>query len=58
MSLHNSLTVHGSEPNRSSFPRIGFAIRYTAAHVHQRKSDGGSAMRVRSSSEAFDAYER
>jgi ectoine hydroxylase-related dioxygenase (phytanoyl-CoA dioxygenase family) len=48
MSLHHSLTVHGSEPNRASYPRIGFAIRYTAAHIHQRKSDGGGAVSVRS----------
>jgi ectoine hydroxylase-related dioxygenase (phytanoyl-CoA dioxygenase family) len=52
ISLHHSLTVHGSEPNRASYPRIGFAIRYTAAHIHQRRTDGGSVVLVRGTSPA------
>ncbi|MCL4744665.1 MAG: phytanoyl-CoA dioxygenase family protein [Burkholderiaceae bacterium] len=35
MSLHHVLIFHGSEPNRSSWPRIGYAIRYIPTHVHQ-----------------------
>jgi len=35
MSLHHVLIVHGSNANRSSRPRIGFAIRYLAAGVRQ-----------------------
>jgi ectoine hydroxylase-related dioxygenase (phytanoyl-CoA dioxygenase family) len=33
MSLHHVDTVHGSEPNRSGEPRIGFTIRFAAAEV-------------------------
>lgn len=35
MSLHHVGLVHGSDPNTSSIPRIGFAIRYIASHVRQ-----------------------
>ena len=35
MSLHHVGIVHGSEPNTGAMPRIGFAIRYIAAHVRQ-----------------------
>lgn len=35
MSLHHVRLVHGSEPNRSAGPRIGYAIRYIAGHVRQ-----------------------
>jgi non-heme Fe2+,alpha-ketoglutarate-dependent halogenase len=35
MSLHHVQIVHGSEPNNSDIRRIGFAIRYLPAHVHQ-----------------------
>lgn len=34
-SLHHLMTVHGSRPNRSADRRIGIAIRYIAASVHQ-----------------------
>ena len=35
MSLHHVKIAHNSEPNRASHRRIGFAIRYVAAHVRQ-----------------------
>ncbi len=35
MSLHHVGLVHGSDPNTSTIPRIGFAIRYIATHVRQ-----------------------
>jgi len=35
MSLHHVGIVHGSDPNTSAVPRIGFAIRYIASHVRQ-----------------------
>ena len=37
MSLHHIKLVHGSEPNRSSDRRIGFAIRYIPTYVRQIK---------------------
>jgi hypothetical protein len=36
MSLHHVKIVHGSEPNRSTARRYGYAIRYVAPHVRQR----------------------
>ncbi len=39
MSLHHVLIVHGSEPNRAAWPRIGLAIRYVAPHVAQLGMD-------------------
>ncbi|HYZ34704.1 MAG TPA: phytanoyl-CoA dioxygenase family protein [Crenalkalicoccus sp.] len=47
MSLHHVLIVHGSEPNRASWPRIGLAIRYVAAHVRQAAGERDSALLVR-----------
>jgi hypothetical protein len=47
MSLHHVLIFHGSPPNRASFPRIGFAMRYVPAHVHQLDGGKGSATLVR-----------
>lgn len=35
MSLHHVRLVHGSEPNRASYPRVGFAVRYIPTHVRQ-----------------------
>jgi chlorinating enzyme len=35
MSLHHVGIVHGSDPNTSDIPRIGFAVRYIASHVRQ-----------------------
>src|SRR6266700_1424609 len=37
MSLHHVNIVHGSNPNRSSSIRAGFAIRYVAPHVTQSR---------------------
>jgi hypothetical protein len=47
MSLHHVLIFHGSPPNRASYPRIGFAIRYVPPHVHQLDGTRGSATVVR-----------
>jgi non-haem Fe2+, alpha-ketoglutarate-dependent halogenase len=38
MSFHNANLIHGSNPNTSSNPRIGVAIRYAATAVKQKKS--------------------
>lgn len=35
MSLHHVDAIHGSQPNVSDEKRIGFAIRYAAADIHQ-----------------------
>lgn len=37
MSLHHVKLVHGSEPNRSNYRRIGLAIRYIPTDVRQLK---------------------
>ncbi len=34
-SLHHVNIVHGSEPNRSSGPRVGYAVRYASPAVRQ-----------------------
>ena len=47
MSLHHVLLFHGSEPNRSAEPRIGFAIRYVPTHVRQLSPLRDSALLVR-----------
>ena len=47
MSLHHVLLFHGSEPNRASWPRIGFAIRYVPTHVRQLSPIRDSALLVR-----------
>lgn len=47
MSLHHVLIVHGSEPNRAAWPRIGFAVRYVPTHVRQAAGAKDSAMLVR-----------
>ena len=52
MSLHHVLLFHGSEPNRSPLPRIGFAIRYVPTHVRQLSPIRDSALLVR----GHDAY--
>lgn len=33
ISLHHPLIVHGSNPNRSNHPRVGYTIRYRPAHL-------------------------
>ncbi|MFL6693644.1 MAG: phytanoyl-CoA dioxygenase family protein [Ramlibacter sp.] len=47
MSLHHVLLFHGSEPNRSDQPRIGFAVRYVPTHVRQMSPIRDSALLVR-----------
>ena len=47
MSLHHVLICHGSEPNRASHRRVGFAIRYIAASVYQTSGVRESATLVR-----------
>ncbi len=47
MSLHHVRLVHGSEPNRSTRRRIGFAIRYVPTYVKQVSGHRDSAMLVR-----------
>src|SRR6185369_10999820 len=44
MSLHQSTIVHGSNPNRSSEPRIGFIVRFVTSRVAHR---GRPVLRVR-----------
>lgn len=45
MSLHHVRLVHGSAPNRSKTQRrIGFAIRYIPAYVHQIDRDSALSM--------------
>jgi len=46
-SLHHVLLAHGSEPNKSSDRRIGFAIRYIPTHVKQAVGIKDSATLVR-----------
>lgn len=36
MSLHHANIIHGSNPNTSSAPRIGFAVRYVSPAVKQQ----------------------
>lgn len=47
MSLHHVLLFHGSQPNRSDWPRIGYAIRYIPTHLQQRSPLRDSALLVR-----------
>ncbi len=46
-SLHHVLLFHGSEANKSTDRRIGFAIRYVAAHVGRLDGRKGSATLAR-----------
>lgn len=47
MSLHHVMIFHGSEPNLSRHPRIGFAVRYMPTHVKQTLGEKDSALLVR-----------
>ncbi len=38
MSFHHANLIHGSNPNTSSGPRIGVAVRYAATAVKQKKT--------------------
>ncbi len=46
-SLHNTLLVHGSDPNPSADRRIGFVARYIPPHVRQTANVRDSALLVR-----------
>jgi non-heme Fe2+,alpha-ketoglutarate-dependent halogenase len=46
-SLHNTLLVHGSDPNPSADRRIGFVARYIPPHVRQTANVRDSAQLVR-----------
>jgi len=47
MSLHHVKLAHGSDPNRSTQARIGYAIRYVAPHVRPVTSESRVALLVR-----------
>ena len=47
MSLHDVRLAHASTPNRSSERRVGYAIRYVAAHVRSLRDPRDTAMLVR-----------
>ena len=47
MSLHHVRLIHGSEPNRAVHRRIGYAVRYIAAHVRQLSGIPDAATLVR-----------
>jgi non-haem Fe2+, alpha-ketoglutarate-dependent halogenase len=47
MSLHHVRLFHGSEPNRSALPRIGFAVRYIPTYIRQTAGARDSATLVR-----------
>ena len=47
MSLHHVRIVHGSEPNRAHYRRLGFAIRYVPTYVRQTEGPRGYATLVR-----------
>lgn len=55
-SLHHVRIVHGSEPNRSDEPRIGFAIRYLPTDVRQLSGVRDSATLVRGT-DAFGNFD-
>jgi len=47
MSLHHVRIVHGSEPNRAHYRRIGLAIRYVPTYVRQTEGPRDYATLVR-----------
>ena len=46
-SLHHVRIVHGSEPNRADWPRVGFAVRYIPTDIRQISAVRDSATLVR-----------
>lgn len=59
MSLHHPMVVHGSAPNSSEDRRLGLAIRYISASVHQRGEMRGTAVLVRGQDRGhFDLEQR
>jgi ectoine hydroxylase-related dioxygenase (phytanoyl-CoA dioxygenase family) len=55
MSFHHASVVHGSNPNRSSGNRVGFAIRYVAPEVRQRR--GHHAVVLARGRDAYGHYD-
>ena len=51
MSLHHVRIVHGSEPNRAHYRRLGFAIRYVPTYVRQTEGPRDYATLVRGKDE-------
>jgi len=51
MSLHHVRIVHGSEPNRAPYRRLGFAIRYVPTYVRQTEGPRDFATLVRGKDE-------
>ena len=47
MSLHHVRIVHGSEPNRAHYRRLGLAIRYVPTYVRQTEGPRDYATLVR-----------
>ena len=47
MSLHHVRIVHGSEPNRAAYRRVGLAIRYVPTYVRQTEGPRDYATLVR-----------
>ncbi|MEE2995619.1 MAG: phytanoyl-CoA dioxygenase family protein [Pseudomonadota bacterium] len=46
-SIHHEAVVHGSNPNKADYPRIGISIHYIAPHVHQVLLKNATATLVR-----------
>jgi len=46
-SIHHNKTIHGSNPNRSGEPRIGFTVHITTPDVRQTQFDGATGTLVR-----------
>ncbi len=45
--FHHESVVHGSSPNRSDHPRVGFSIHYCAPHVRETRFEGATALLLR-----------
>ncbi|NQU72387.1 MAG: phytanoyl-CoA dioxygenase family protein [Rhodospirillales bacterium] len=46
-SIHHNKTIHGSLPNKSDTPRIGFAIHFATPEIRQTQFEGATASLVR-----------
>jgi ectoine hydroxylase-related dioxygenase (phytanoyl-CoA dioxygenase family) len=57
MSLHHVDTIHGSEPNRSGEPRVGFTIRFAHADVEvERLLNPRAAVRGRPRADLYEVF--
>jgi non-heme Fe2+,alpha-ketoglutarate-dependent halogenase len=45
--FHHESVIHGSQPNNSDHPRVGFSIHYCAPHVRETRFDGATALLLR-----------